>query len=468
MRKILLVQAMTLVVAIAFSQEPRIVLQNVNIVDVEKGIILPKKSVAIQGGRIVSTGNASQFPRQANDSIVSCTGQYLIPGLWDMHTHVWVPDYYFSLFVANGVTGHRGMLENITAAANWRQQGNTAGTLYPAGFYAGPVADGPKPTWPGSVAISDTEQARRTVDSLKNKLHTDFIKVYSGLSREHYYAIAEEAKKLNFPFAGHVPGSMTLAECVRAGQKSVEHMMGFMEEASDSSDYYWGMMRGTIEDTVLRNSRSARRAFLARTFSEKKLLSLIGEMKKNEVWICPTMTVNRGIAYLNDTSMARDPRLKYVMPMMKNNWNPANDFRFRDAAPDYFDIEKREYAVKKKIIKLLHQGGVKLLAGTDTPNPYCIPGFSLHDELEIFVESGLTPAQALQTATLNPAIFFNILNDYGTIAENKWASLVLLKENPLKNISNTKQIAAVILRGKFIGANGLGELLAKAGKMAGN
>jgi imidazolonepropionase-like amidohydrolase len=468
MRKVLLVKALLFLSMIVLSQERRIVLQGVNIVDVEKGTILRQMSVAIKGDRIVRIGPANHFARLVSDSNVHCFDQYLIPGLWDMHTHVWFAEYYFPLFIANGVTGHRGMLETILIAAQWKKQGATAGTLTPAGFYAGPILDGPRPTWPGSVAVSNPEQGKRAVDSLKNKLHVDFLKVYSGLSKESYYAIAEEAKKQNIPFAGHVPSSMTLLECIRAGQRTTEHMMGFIEGASDSSDYYYDVMRGNIKDTLIRNNRTARRAFLARTFSEKKLAVIISELNKNDSWVCPTMTVNRGIACIKDSAMMKDPRMQYVIPMIKNMWNPSNDFRFRTAPDEYFENEKKEFELNKRILKMLHQGGVKILAGTDTPNPYCYPGFSVHDEMQIMVESGLTPAQALQTATLNPAIFFNIMNDYGTVSEKKIASLVLLKDNPLQNIANTKSIQAVILRGRFIGSNEINEMLSKIRKMAGN
>lgn len=468
MRKIVLVAGLLLFTIFSFSQERRIVLQGVNIVDVGKGIILSNQYVAIAGDRISEMGKASAMRAKAGDSLVKCEGQYLIPGLWDMHTHVWMAEYYFPLFIANGVTGHRGMLEAMTLAAQWKKQGETAGTMIPAGFYAGPVLDGPKPTWPNSVAVSNPEQGRRMVDSLKNKLHVDFLKVYSGLSKESYYAIVDEARKQQISFGGHVPGSMTLLECVRAGQKTTEHMMGFIETSSDSSDYYYAVMRGEIKDSLLRNNRMVRREMLRRTFSEKKLQSLIEELKKNDSWVCPTMTVLRGIAYIKDSTLMNDPRMQYTMPMFKNMWNPANDFRFRNSPPEFFENEKKEFELNKRIIKLLHKGGVKLLAGTDTPNPYCWPGFSVHDELQLMVESGLTPAQALQTATLNPAIFFNILKDYGSVSKDKIASLVLLKDNPLTNISNTKNIEAVILRGKFISSNELSDILSKIRKMAGN
>lgn len=467
MRKVLISNCLLLLLVSSFSQK-RLVLQNLNIVDVEKGAILKNQSVVITGDRITKIGKAAAIRTGAGDTVVNADGQYLIPGLWDMHTHVWFADYYFPLFIANGVTGHRGMLETITVASQWKKQGSMTGNLIPAGFYAGPILDGPRPTWPGSVAVSTPEQGRRAVDSLKNKLQVDFIKVYSGLSKESYYAIVEEAKKQKIPFAGHVPGSMTLLECVRAGQRTTEHMMGFIETASDSSDYYYDVIRGNITDTLIKNNRTARRSLLARTFNEKKLDAIISELKKNDSWVCPTMTVLRGIAYIKDSSMIKDPRMQYALGMFKNMWNPANDFRLRNSGDEFFENERKEFELNKRILNLLHRGGVKILAGTDTPNPYCFPGFSLHDELQIMVESGLTPLQALQTATLNPAIFFNILNDYGTVSEKKLASLVLLQDNPLESIKNTTHIQAVILRGRFIDGKEINDLLAKVRKMAGN
>jgi hypothetical protein len=451
----------------SFAQQKRLILQHINVVDVEKGKIYSDQTVAITGDRISAISKASSFKATATDSLVDCTGQYLIPGLWDMHTHVWAPDYFFSLFLGNGVTGIRGMFEQALFANQWRERGLTPGELVPRGYYAGPILDGPKPIWPGSIGITDAAQGRRVVDSLKNKLKVDFIKVYSLLEKDAFYGIAEEAKKQGIVFAGHVPNKLTLLEAVKAGQKSTEHLYGFIEAASDSSDYYYGLVQGTIKDTVLAN-RTARREFLRRTFNEKKLAALIKELKGYDTWVCPTMTVNRGIAYLNDSNFRQDARLAYMIPMISNMWDPKKDFRFKTAGPEYFRSELLDYELKKKIIRALHQGGIRLLAGTDTPNPFCFPGFSLHDELEIFTTCGLSPLQALQTATLNPALYFGIEKELGTVSTGKLADLLILKANPLDNIGNTRKIGAVILKGRFIGAAEVDGLLQKARKIAGN
>lgn len=170
MRKIVLVKVLLLVAVCAFPRQKRIVLQNVHVVDVVKGTILKNQNVIITGDRITQISRARHFALQVSDSVVNCTGQYLIPGLWDMHTHVWSADYFFSLFVANGVTGIRGMFETMYNINTWKKDAATPGSLTPTGFYAGPIVDGPSPVWPGSVAVRDTAGGRRAVDSLKNKL----------------------------------------------------------------------------------------------------------------------------------------------------------------------------------------------------------------------------------------------------------------------------------------------------------
>ena len=451
----------------AKTQEKRLILQHVRIVDVEKGRIIQDQAVAITDDRITAIVKASAFKRNTGDSIVDCKGRYLIPGLWDMHTHVWAADYFFSIFIGNGVTGIRGMFEQPVSAKNWQQRGNTPGDLAPRGYYAGPIVDGPKPIWPGSVAVTDAGRGRKVVDSLKNQVKVDFIKVYSLLERDAYFAIADEARKQGIVFAGHVPNKVTVLEAARAGQRSMEHLYGFIELASDSSDYYYGLVKGTIKDSAYA-SRNARRELLRRTFSEKKLVAIINELKQYDTWICPTMTVNRGIAYINDSAFRKDDRMVYVPPMIKNMWDPKNDFRFRTATPEFFKGEQLEYAMKKMIVRALHQAGIKLLAGTDTPNPFCFPGFSLHDELEIFTECGLSTLEALQTATLNPARYFGRENDLGTVALGKLADLVLLEAHPLEDINNTRQVGAVVLKGRFLGSETVSGLWEKARKIAGN
>jgi len=334
----------------------------------------------------------------------------------------------------------------------------------PVIYGSGPIVDGPKPIWPGSVAISSSDQVPAVIDSLKNKLKVDFIKVYTLLQRADYFKIAEEAKKQNISFAGHVPAEVTVLEAAKAGQKSQEHLIGFVQGSSDSADYFNKVSQKQIIDTPLRNTVIRMRRLL-NTFNEKNLSALVKELAKYEgIWICPTLTVNHNFGYLADSVFTNDPRVHYMFPGVKNFWDPKNDFRFKNIGEEYYHLSRKTFALHLKIVKQLQDAGVKMIAGTDYPNPYCFPGFSLHDELGYMVEAGLTPLQALQTATINPALFFNITNDYGTVEVGKVANLVLLEQNPLVKIDHTKSIFAVVINGKYLSKAELEGMLKKLWK----
>ncbi|MGZ8550921.1 MAG: amidohydrolase family protein, partial [Chitinophagaceae bacterium] len=405
------------------------------------------------------------FPK--SDTVINGKGKYLIPGLWDMHTHVFAPDQMFPLLVANGITGIRDMFGNIKNINQWRQRMQTGSLLKIDFFAAGPIVDGPKPVWAGSVAVGNAEEARRAVDSVKNILKTDFVKVYSLLSRESYLAIAAESKKQNFPFAGHVPPVITVTEAAKNGQKSQEHLNGFMEAASDSSDFYFQYQQGNVKDTIWKN-RDYRRMFLLRTYNQEKLVSVLNEIKGTGTMISPTLTVNYGIAFMDDTTLLNSPRMQYMGVFYRNFWDYRKDFRFKTYKEETFRLMQKEFTIKLKIVKAIHDAGIPIIAGTDFPNPHCYPGFSLHDELQWYVKAGLSPAEALRTATLNPALYFNIQQTHGTVSAGKTAHLVLLNDNPLHDIANTQKIEMVIVGGKVFTRKDLDELLDKIKKMTGS
>ena len=464
MKKNFTICLLTLFSMISYSQRTMLI-SNVNVVDVENGIVLKSMHVLIKDSLIADIRQKKNLP--AADTVIDGKGKYLIPGLWDMHTHVFSPDQMFPLLVANGITGIRDMFDDMRNVNQWRNR-MQAGSLLNIDLYvSGPIVDGPRPVWPGSIAVSNAEQGRRAVDSLKNILKADFVKVYSLLSRESYFAIAEEAKKQNFSFAGHVPNVLTVIEAAKSGQKSQEHLNGLIEAAGDSSDFYFQYQQGKLTDTSLRN-RDYRRKFLLRTYDHDKLRSVLNEIKTTDTWMSPTLTVNYGIANMDDTSLLYSSRMQYMGVYYKGLWDYRKDFRFRTYTEETFSISKKEFDIKLKIVKAIHDAGIPIIAGTDFPNPHCYPGFSLHDELKWYVRAGLTPAQALRIATYNPALYFNIDKTHGTVSTGKIAQLVLLSNNPLKDISNTQKIEMVILRGKLYTRKDLDELLAKIKKMVAN
>jgi hypothetical protein len=460
--KIVLCCLLLLSGAICFCQT--ILIKKVNIVDVENGSILANRHVLVKDGIISQIDDGNKMLKIKADTVVDGEGRYLLPGLWDMHTHIWSDATTFPLLIANGVTGVRGMFETMYNVNNWRKNIAQGKIVGPQLFVAGPIVDGPKPVWPGSVAVSNEAGGRSAVDSLKNKLKVDFIKVYSLLSYQNYMAIADESKKQHIPFAGHVPNEVTVVEAAQAGQKSQEHLYGMIEAGSDSAAYWFAYQRGTIKDSAWKK-RSVRREFLFRTFNENKLKLALQEIKKTNTFICPTLTVNRGIAYVNDTSLLNDPRLEYMGRFIKDFWDYRKDFRFNSWTPLDFEQSRMEYELKLKIIKWIQEAGIPVLAGTDFPNPHCYIGFGIHDELALMVKAGFTPASALQTATINPAKYFDITSTDGTVGVNKNANLLLLSKNPLENIAHTKAIEMVFVKGKPYTAVQLQQMMEGVKKM---
>ena len=198
------------------------------------------------------------------------------------------------------------------------------------------------------------------------------------------------------------------------------------------------------------------------TYSEEKAAALFARFAANGTWQAPTLVVARVGAFLNDPEFTNDPRLKYVRPDTRESWKNQDDFRLKNRTPESIASARILYQKKLEMIKAMHRAGVKMLAATDALVWYVFPGFSLHDELELFVQSGLSPMEALQTATRNPAIYLGLTDIVGTVEEGKKADVVLLEANPLENISNTKRIAAVIVGGRLIPKSSLERMLIDA------
>jgi hypothetical protein len=431
------------------------IIEHTNIVDVKNNKLIRDVSVVVENSRIKDIQkNTSGYKGQVIDG----KNKYLMPGLWDMHTHTWNARYFFPLLIANGVTGIRDMFGSMDSINRWKKEIAEGKILGPQIYASGPLLDGPKPIWPGSVALSHENQVASIIDSLKNKLKVDFLKVYSLLPRSVYFKIAEESKKQNISFVGHLPNQITILEAAHAGQKSQEHLLSFIAESADSAEYIAKASKNLLTDSSLKNPL-ARAQLQFATFNPSKLSVIIDKLAKSETWICPTLVVNNSIGRMRDTIFTNDPRIQYMMPGMANRWNPANDFRFKSVPDTYYHLQQKMFDLQLKIVKEIHEKGIPLLAGTDYPNPYCFPGFSLHDELLWMVKAGLTPGEALQTATLNPARFLAITKDYGTVEKGKIANLVLLEKNPLENIEHTKTIHMVILKGQLLGKELLQQLL---------
>jgi imidazolonepropionase-like amidohydrolase len=350
------------------------------------------------------------------------------------------------LFVANGVTGVRDMGSELATVQMWRNEIEGQRLIGPRIMTSGPMLDGPKPRFPSSIAIATPEDGRRAVENLK-RCGADFIKLQSLIPQDAVFAIADEAKKQEIPFEGHVPDSVRASDMSNAGMRSFEHLIGIFEGSSP------------LEDEFLKGDKTETR--LLASYDPERAASLAALLAKNQTWQCPTLVWERGGNLIDVTDFSKDTRAKYVPAGWKDKtWKAFTKDVEAEFAADSLETRKKFIVKELEVVRTLHKSGVPFLAGTDTPpGVYILPGFSLHEELQRFVAAGFTPLEALQTATLNPARFFQMEDQFGTVEKGKNADLVFLDANPLDDIRNTQKVAAVILNGRYFSKADLQKLL---------
>ena len=455
-------------------------LMHVTVIDGTGAPPKPDMTVLIVGYRIaeIAKSNTISVPRFART--IDATGSFLIPGLWDMHAHPDDPELWpvnpppqekeklLTLLIANGVTGIRDMGGDLRLLQEWRARVGNGTIVGPHIYACGPLLDGPKPMWPGSVAISTAEQGRQAVRDLK-KQRADFVKVYSLLPRDAYFAIADEAKKLKIPFAGHVPDSVTPEEASDAGQASEEHLLQIVEACSD---------RDAIKKKVdeLREAGATpvelRRAYIETmlaTFDNKKAEALFAKFVKNNTWVTPTVIVWQNNASFEEDSAKYAERMKYLPRYIREYWDPKNNAHLKNRSRERLAAEKLLVKKYLEIIGSMQRAGVKLMTGSDFgANPLLFPGWGVHDEMALLVKSGLSPTEAIQAATRNPAMYLGLDKSVGTIEKGKLADIVVLSANPLEDINNTRKVNAVIFQGRMFDRAELNRMLASVAATTGS
>jgi imidazolonepropionase-like amidohydrolase len=433
------------------SQTVALAIENVTVVVPGEEKALAGQTVVVQGGVFSAVAKGAKVPPGARR--IDGTGKFLIPGLWDMHVH-WYDESALGLFTANGVTGIR-LMWGMDQHKEWRRKG--AG---PRIVTAGPIVDGPEPVWEGSASFTDPERAAMFV--LNHRADEwDFIKVYSLLRRGAYFALMAEAKAQGVPVAGHVPLAVSLLEAAKAGQKCNEHLGGFVTDLRPDSEE----LRARVDQALGEEGGKEKAFALVRSPgpmpTAEQVEAYARKLAKEGMWQCPTLVVLRNISMLDKPGFTNDPRLKYMDPSFREMWNPANDFRLKERKAEDWEKARADYRAKFGIVAPLKKAGTKFLAGTDCLNPYCFPGFSLHDELALLVEAGLTPTEALEAATLNPARYFGATKTMGLVKKGLNADCVLLSRDPLLDIKNTTSIVAVVQGGRLYERAELDEMLKK-------
>lgn len=445
-----------------------LVLANVNVIDATGAPVKVKMTVVIENGRITEIGEASRIRPPQGARVVDARDKFLVPGLWDMHVHCY-DETFLPLFIANGVTGVRQMYGR-PFLLEWRQEAEKGELLAPRQLIGSPLVDGPDSFYGTPIKVGTVTEARQAVREIKNDGY-DFVKVYVRLPRDAYFAIADESKKQGLVFAGHVPWSVSAIEASDAGQKSIEHIPDDILLACSSAENELRRERAEVMAGInwktgfSSSTLEAKRRLdekLVDTFNEEKAAALFSRFAKNGTWYCPTLTEVRSVAF----NFRNDPRLKYMPKYIRDRWQPENNPFRANRTPEDYVMLKRKYKKRMEAIQIIRSAGVNFLAGTDMIVAFCFPGFSLHDELALLVEAGFTPMEALQAATLNPAIFMGMDQSLGTVERGKIADLILLDANPLEDIGNTKRIAAVILGGELFEKLQLEAMLANTEKLA--
>jgi hypothetical protein len=440
-------------------QEGKTVFYDVTVIDVRGDKLLKHQEVIVSAGKILNVQPLSNKRLHAGAEMIYAKGKYIVPGFWDMHAHVLLDSNYkwqFPLLIANGIIGIREMAGRDMRLAHSLKREMQRGTLPYFHFTAsGHIIDGKKVFWPGQLSAPDTATALRLVDSLISE-KVDFIKVYSYLEPAVFETIAHRCKEKGIQFAGHVPHKVWVTKAAHEGMATMEHLYGFLMEACAYPDSAMKFRRQNSDNfeagmsAKLRTQKArAGETFMLDHFSGGRMRAIANVLKQNNTYIVPTVVTNRGWYFSNDTTFTNDNRMAYLPVGTRSYWKKTVKTDLEIHSPEDWQNLRKRYEVEKKIIKILADEKVRIMAGTDFDNPYAFPGFSLHDELALYVGLGMKPIDALRTATINPVTYLKMTDSLGTIEKGKRADFVLLNGNPLKKITNTKSIFAVMNNGKL-------------------
>ncbi len=445
-----------------------VLIKSINIIDIKTGNVLENRNALIVGNVITNIDSLEILVDDSNALIIDGTGKYVIPGLWDMHTHSnqHSPWLHHPLYIANGVTGIRDMSGQLNRKDSywvgsrerlkWNTELDAHKRVMPRYVLqssyqidgASSVPDG----FPDFFKLENPEQVDSLLQFYKNE-HVDFIKIYQQIPVASYKKLAESAKDYGLHIAGHKPMFLSLEEAVNLGQRSFEHGRIFLFESFPETDSlkhpenwkrYFSKNKGKLIDEY--NPKIAR-----------ELMQFM--QSKNAHWV-PTLQTLKFEAFAHDENYLSNPNLKYITSIRRTLWwdmdRTNNAKRNNDEDTKGISQEFLKTAVEQ--IKLANEFGVPIMTGTDVTDSYTFAGFSLHDELIDLTKCGLTNLEALQSATIVPAEYAKKEHLYGSIERGKVADLVLLNHNPLDNIAHSSEIHGIMMNGLYYNSEKIEEL----------
>ncbi|HET6942042.1 MAG TPA: amidohydrolase family protein [Sphingomicrobium sp.] len=437
-------------------------IRHATVVDVEHARIIADQAIAIDGDTIRAVGpDHSIAHKYTATRTIDATGKFVMPGLWDMHVHFGGEQLIeenkdlLPLYVAFGVTTVRDCAEDISSSVlEWRSGVAEGRLLGPTIYTSGPKLEGHKPIWKGTIEVGTPAEVDAALDRLQ-AMKVDFVKITDNTLKPDIFLYAVKAAKARgLKTSAHTPYALTIEQAVRAGLNSVEHIdylikAGSPQEASIGAEYTAKELTyGEASDRFVETFDPTYAA------QEYRRLAALG------VYVTPTLNEGRILAYLDREDHSRDGALAYIGPGLRKTYDWRVE-RAAKATPEEVEARHREYQLSLKVLPMLRDAGIRILAGTDAGylNSFVYPGEGLHEELERYVEAGLTPQQALYSATITGPAFLGHADRYGALATGKAADVLILNANPLNDLKATREIVGVVLQGKWLDRAALDKLL---------
>ncbi len=453
--------------------EDAICIVNISTIDPNDGL-KENQTVILKDGKILKIAASSELNLSSSNKIIDGTGKFLIPGLWDAHVHfTYIEELaprMFDLFLAHGITSVRDTGGKLDFVKKWKDKALANPTEAPRVMIAGPLLDGETNVYDGSdaahpelsVRLSSVNAAEEQIELLISK-EVDLLKAYEMLTPEQFIKVCELGIANNLKITGHVPLSMDVISASNAGMSSMEHMRNLeLSCASNSEELLYerqellknkdGLSGGKLRSSI----HSTQKEKAIENYDRIKAEKVLGVLKKNNTWQIPTLALNTFFSTKYFADSIYQNSYQYLPDSIGQYWKKRSialkDFSMSEALKIQSDFNY-------KMVKKIYDFDIPIMAGTDTPIAYLTPGLSLHKELAVLVKAGLSPIDALKTATINPAKYFNLENELGRIKETMWADLVILNANPLENINNTQKINAIVKEGKYYSRKNLDSLL---------
>jgi len=426
------VAACTVGASLLSAQQP-VAIVNATVIDATSPRPRRDQTILIRGDRIVAVGPKATTSVPINARAIDAAGKFVIPGMWDMHTHVDIPggEELLAAYVVNGVTGVRDMASDWATITKWRRAIADGALVGPRITASGPYLEGnPQPI--AHIAVKSVDDARRGVDSLK-KLGVDVIKFHTGLTRETFFAAARRAREVGMPFAGHVPRTISAIEASDSGMRSIEHALTIPTPCTPAESL--ALVPKFPVQRVLGPCSSA------------PLTPTFAALARNNTWVTPTFVAAFEIAEWPQRALPGDAYARYLPDTLKKF--VAWIFPMPDSIPPGSErVGRTMFNKRVSLAGAMHRAGVHLLAGTDSPLRNSPPGFGLAEELVLLARGGVPLHDVLKIATLEPGRFYSATDSIGTVQPGRFADLVILDRNPLADVRNYRSVNAVVANGR--------------------